>query len=110
MKKISNNHLNLPLCSTLFTLCAFLVLPVSATSYNANTSQKTYVEEQNIERIQVTGQRPVIYFQRAMMEAENDFYKLYSQLTQNHEFKTKCSKLTPTGTRIKQRICTANFI
>jgi len=110
MHIIKNEHLAPTLISTLLALCTFIVFPASATNpLFSETKQEKHVNEPEIERIQVTGDRPRIYLRRAMVKAENNFYDLYNQLTTNNDFKVQCEKVFKPGSHIKNRVCKPNF-
>jgi len=110
MNIIKNKHLTKTLISTLLALCTFIVFPASATNtLGSEVLQEEHVNGPEIERIQVTGERPRIYFRRAMVKAENNFYDLYNQLTTNNDFKVECEKVFRPGSHIKNRVCKPNF-
>jgi len=109
MISIKNRHLAPTLISALFALCTFIVFPVSAGLYGAEVQQEADTNDPDIERIQVTGERPRIYFRREMIKAEDNFYDLYNKLTLNEDFKVRCEKVFRKGSHIKNRVCKPNF-
>jgi len=109
MISIKNKHLAPTLISALFALCTFIVFPVSAGLYGSEIQQEEDVNEPEIERIQVTGEKSRIYFRRAMIKAEDNFYDLYNQLTLNNDFKIQCEMAFKAGSHIKHRVCKPNF-
>jgi len=109
MAQIKNKHIVSTLISSLFALCTFIVLPASAGLYGAEIQQEDEANDPDIERIQVVGERPRIYFRREMIKAEDNFYDLYNQLTPNDDFKVRCEKVFRAGSHIKNRVCKPNF-
>jgi len=109
MKRIKTKHLVPTLISTLFTLCTFIVFPANAGPYGSETQQEGGVNDSDIERIQVIGKRPRLYFRKQIVKAEDNFYELYNQLTMNNEFKIQCRKEFKPYSHLKHRVCKANY-
>ena len=108
MHLIKNKHLVPTLISTLFALWTFIIFPANAGPSDSKIQQDD-ANEPDIERIQVTGERPRIYFRREMIKAEDNFYDLYNKLTLNEDFKVRCEKVFRAGSHIKNRVCKPNF-
>jgi len=109
MTKIKTKHLVPTLISTLFTLCTFIVFPANAGPYGSEIQQEDAVNAPDIERIEVIGQRPRLYFRRTMEKAEDNFYDMYNQLTTNNDFKVQCHKEFRSFSHIKNRVCKPNY-
>jgi len=109
MTKIKAKQIVPTLISSLFALCTFITLSASAGLYGAEVQQEADTNDPDIERIQVTGERPRIYFRREMIKAEDNFYDLYNKLTLNEDFKVRCEKVFRPGSHIKSRVCKPNF-
>jgi len=109
MTKIKTKHLVPTLISTLFTLCTFIVFPASADLNGSEIQPEDAVNAPDIERIQVIGQRPRLYFRRTMEKAEDNFYDMYNQLTTDNDFKVQCNKEFRSFSHIKHRVCKPNY-
>jgi hypothetical protein len=97
------------LISTLFALCTFIVFPANAGPYGSEIQQEDDANKPEIERIEVIGQRPRLYFRKTMVKAEDNFYDLYNQLTMNNDFKIQCRKEFRAFSHIKNRVCKPNY-
>jgi len=81
-------------------LIALFCLPLTATAE----------EGEVIDDITVVGKKSASELRRDVFEAEEDFYTLYNELNDEDDFHVSCFYETPTGTRIKNHVCRANYI
>ena len=92
---------------------AFCILATLGIS--ANASADSQIEEiissidSQIERIEVTGQRPLNFYRLDMIKSELDFYDTLNALTDVEEFKVSCTYRAPTGLARKQTYCYPNY-
>jgi len=64
---------------------------------------------QQLDEVTVEGQR-LYQMRQRIVAAEERFYALYNELNKNDEFDVHCANEAPLGTRLRQRVCRANFI
>ncbi|GAB5383621.1 MAG: hypothetical protein Alis3KO_07440 [Aliiglaciecola sp.] len=83
---------------------------VATNAFSLNSSPTTTEDSETIESITVTGDGKAFYRQ-LMNLAEDDFFDLYNQITENEDLKVKCKTKNRHGfTRIKQRKCESAFV
>ena len=93
-------------CKLLLVLSSFLF---TTSAYSAIPSEAKNKASEPIESITVTGEGKVFYRQ-LMNLAEDELFDLYNELTEDKDFKVKCSNKNRHGfTRIKQRKCESAF-
>jgi hypothetical protein len=93
----------------LFVLSTLMVVHFMVSAAQEDGDSEKTVED--IEHVQVTGQRLAPYFKKLMYKAEEDFYGLYNDLTDNDDFKITCHrKEIHNFTRLKKRVCEAGYI
>ncbi|MBR9792609.1 MAG: hypothetical protein GYB58_12755 [Gammaproteobacteria bacterium] len=59
----------------------------------------------DIEVVDVVGQRPLSYYRKQLLETELAFYDMYNALTDEKEFKIRCRIEKPSGSHIARKVC-----
>ncbi len=62
-----------------------------------------------IDEIVVEGQKSLSRLRHRMYAAEDDFYALFNSVNDDDDFDVKCIEEAPIGSRVKRRVCKANF-
>lgn len=74
-------------------------------------NKQVLADVEDIEVIEVTGDRPLSYFRQLYHQAENDFYKMFNELSSEDDFKVVCEdQRIHSFTNLKKRKCAANFV
>ncbi len=87
-------------------LCLFVIISFSL---NLSASIQTKNEE-NLEVIDVVGEKPLKYYRDQMKLAESNFYDMYNDLVDIKKFKINCRKEKPTGSHIKRKVCYPQYV
>ncbi|XOV79617.1 MAG: hypothetical protein ACFHVJ_01360 [Aestuariibacter sp.] len=67
--------------------------------------------EHSMERIEVTGKPPKHFFRERLYLAQENFFELFNQLTQDEAFKVTCERRKQHAfTRLTERVCEAQFV
>lgn len=66
--------------------------------------------DEEIEEIVVLGEKSLPILRQAVYRAEEDFFRLFSELNENDEFDTNCFRERPTYSLIPRHVCRANFV
>lgn len=62
-----------------------------------------------IDEIVVEGEKSLGQLRHRVYEAEDDFYALFNSINDDDDFDILCIDEAPTGSRVKRRVCRANF-
>lgn len=62
-------------------------------------------KQDDIEVVDVVGQRPLSYYRKQLLETELAFYDMYNALTDEKEFKIRCRIEKPSGSHIARKVC-----
>ena len=68
------------------------------------------VSSETIEEIVVRGEKSLIQLRLELNRAEDKAFDLFNSLNSNDEYDIHCYMEAPTGSRIKRRVCRANFV
>ena len=98
-----------------FTLKILLILVlISIGMSNIASAQEVQqspaAPTETIEEIVVYGDKSLHTLKQVVFRAEEDFFELFSSLNMDEEFDIRCFYEIPTGTRIRQHVCRANFV
>lgn len=67
--------------------------------------------EHSMERIEVTGKPPKQFYRERLHLAQESFFQLFNQLTQEDAFKVTCERRKQHAfTRLTERVCEAQFV
>lgn len=77
--------------------------------FEAPSEQQVKQLDEEIERIEVTGDLSLYYFGQQARKSELDFYKTFNDLNDRKEFAIRCRGQAPTGSRIKKRFCQPQY-
>jgi hypothetical protein len=97
------------------TFAALITAPFLSITIASETAvsqdQTANSDKEDVEQIQVYGQRPPGYYKELMIQAELAFFDTYNQLTENEDFKIICSR-EPIGpfSRLTKRVCEPGYI
>jgi hypothetical protein len=90
-----------------------LVLISIGTCINAlaqEEEQAPVAPTESIEEIVVYGDKSLATLKQVVFRAEENFFEVFGSLNNDDEFDIRCFYETPTGTRIRQHVCRANFV
>ena len=62
-------------------------------------------KQDEIEVVDVVGQRPLSYYRKQLVETELAFYDMYNALTDQEELKIRCRIEKPSGSHIARKVC-----
>ena len=62
-----------------------------------------------IDEIVVEGEKSLGQLRHRVYAAEDDFYALFNSINDDDDFDIQCVEEAPTGSRVKRRVCRANF-
>ncbi|MDY6926571.1 MAG: hypothetical protein SWN10_05680 [Pseudomonadota bacterium] len=85
---------------TRFGLVAVILLAFSTIVYS-----QSHEKINDIEVVDVVGQRPLSYYRKQLVETELAFYDMYNALTDQKEFKIRCRIEKPSGSHIARKVC-----
>ncbi len=74
------------------------------------SEMRAQLENENVETIEVTGTKPLLYYKRQVELAELDFYDLFNAIADEDKFKVKCRKEARAGSRIKTTVCYPQYV
>ena len=74
------------------------------------SEMREQMREENVETIEVTGVKPLLYYKRQVELAELDFYDLFNAIADEDKFKVKCRKEARAGSRIKKTVCYPQYV
>ena len=63
-----------------------------------------------IDEIVVFGEKSMPQLRREVYRAEENFFEMFNALNDDDEFDVRCFYETPTGTKIRQHVCRAEFV
>gem|GEM_PF-906806 len=66
--------------------------------------------KESAEKIEVVGQKPLLFFKQQMQMAELDFYSLFNAIATEEKFKVKCRQESRIGSRIKTTACYPQYV
>lgn len=94
-------------CLTLISSYGFAVQGASEVDPEVESVESMIVD---IEVIEITGNRSLNSFRRALSRAEKSLYEEYNKLTQNNEFKISCKKeQIALDSKKKRQICKPRY-
>ena len=99
-----------PTHTILALFVAVLALPMAAVGQDEGASTEVASDDEAIEDIVVVGQKSMADLRRDIFQSEEDFYSLYNKLNDDKEYDVRCFYEAPTGTRIRNHVCRANFV
>ena len=88
----------------------FIAGPVTAQQDEVEELTQRATESEAIDEITVYGERSMSSLRVEVYRAEENFFDLFSELNDDDEFDVRCFYETPTGTRIRQHVCRAQFV
>ncbi len=62
-----------------------------------------------IEEIVVQGEKSLSQLRHRVYAAEDDFYALFNSMNDDDDFDIRCTEEAAIGSRVKKRVCRANF-
>jgi hypothetical protein len=98
---------------TLTSIAFGILFTVAASSVNAqaeNDSENTEAAPKNLERIEVQGQRPRMFYLSEYRKRQREFVDMFNDLVDDKDMQVVCSLESETGSRIKKRNCQPRFI
>lgn len=72
---------------------------------NPFTYAQTDTSSEDVEVVDVVGQRPLSHYRKQLVETELAFYDMYNALTDVKEFKIRCRTEKPSGSHIARKVC-----
>ena len=87
-----------------------LALAPVGMSQTANFEDSETESSESIEEIIVYGEKSIGDLRRDVYEAQENFFELFNSLNLDHEYDVNCYYEAPTGTRIRNHVCKANFV
>ena len=94
-------------------LLSFVLIPVVAMCQDVLTPEEVLAEQSPsdpIEEIIVYGNKTLHHYRLEMYRAQDKVFATFNSLNSDDEFDIHCFKESRTGTRIKRRICRANYV
>jgi hypothetical protein len=85
----------------------------------AQSSEKALISEkksaiakkkENVERIEVEGNRPKLYYKGEYRKHQKEFITMFNQLVDNSEMEVICDTEAQTGSRVRKQNCQPRFI
>jgi hypothetical protein len=98
--------------TTVLLIAAWLpAMNVAAQSAATPAPMQTSVQKSDevLPEMLVKGTR-LYQMRKAIVEAEDRFYALYNELNKNNDYDVHCKIEAPIGTKLKERVCRAQFI
>ena len=86
--------------TTCFSIAFVLMLFANPFSY-----AQTDTSAEDIEVVDVIGQRPLSYYRKQLVQTEMAFYDMYNALADVKEFKIRCRTEKPSGSHIARKVC-----
>lgn len=71
----------------------------------ALTYAQSDTSSEDVEVVDVVGQRPLSHYRKQLVETELAFYDMYNALTDVKEFKIRCRTEKPSGSHIARKVC-----
>lgn len=93
--------------TTVAIIFAVLALPMAAVGQDAEV---TYTAASNAGTIDDISQKSLSALRKETYQSEEDFYSVYNNLIDDKDYKVRCFYERPTGTRVKNHVCRANFV
>jgi hypothetical protein len=93
--------------------CIAIVLALLATSYTASASysdEKTIAAPDNIERVEVLGQKPLRFYLKEYRLQETAFYDMFNDLIDDSEMQIHCTRVKQFSSNMKKRVCSPRFV
>jgi hypothetical protein len=94
----------------LLLLLALIATGMSNNALAQEEEQTPVAPTETIEEIVVYGDKSLATLKQVVFRTEENFFDLFSALNDDDEFDIRCFYETPTGTRIRQHVCRANFV
>ena len=86
------------------TTCLGLI-PVILLFFSTFVHSQSEEKQDDIEVVDVVGQRPLSYYRKQLVETELAFYDMYNALTDQKELKIRCRIEKPSGSHIARKVC-----
>ncbi|WP_296048633.1 hypothetical protein [uncultured Alteromonas sp.] len=81
------------------------LLPAILLGFSTFVHAQSDEKPEDIEIVDVVGQRPLSYYRKQLVETELAFYDMYNALTDVKEFKIRCRIEKPSGSHIARKVC-----
>ncbi len=81
------------------------LIPVILLGFSSFVNSQSEEKHDEIEVVDVVGQRPLSYYRKQLVETELAFYDMYNALTDQKELKIRCRIEKPSGSHIARKVC-----
>lgn len=81
------------------------LIPVILLGFSSFVNSQSEEKQDEIEVVDVVGQRPLSYYRKQLVETELAFYDMYNALTDQKELKIRCRIEKPSGSHIARKVC-----
>ena len=98
------------LATSLFTAGAFFVLQANSTTETNTNTNLPRSSVNDIEEIQVEGDKTRLYYLYRMREAELDFYDAFNEINDVEDYRIICRLEKRTGSNMKYRVCYPQYL
>lgn len=98
------------IASTAGVLALVHALASVGMAQTANIEESEAASSETIEEIVVYGEKSIGELRRDVYKAQENFFDLFNSLNQDFEYDVNCYYEAPTGTRIRDHVCKANFV
>jgi Skp family chaperone for outer membrane proteins len=91
-------------------ICCSLALSAQFAFAQDNTEDTSIEVPQEMERIQVKGKKPKLFYLSEYRRHQTDFVNMFNQLVDDSEMEVICEMESATGSRMKKRTCQPRFM
>ena len=100
------------ICMNIYKLmvCSALTFGLPMATAQENSEQSVADVPQQMERIEVKGRKPKLFYLSEYRRHQSDFVDLFNNLVDDSDMEVICELETNTGSRLKKRTCQPRFM